>query len=71
MILLDTNILSALMRREPEACVVEWLNAQPSESVWTTSITVLEVRLGLELLAAGPPHVDPQQAPVSLDVVAG
>lgn len=53
MILLDTNVLSALMRREPEPAVVAWLDAQPTESVWTTSVTVFEVRLGLELLATG------------------
>lgn len=53
MILLDTNVLSALMQREPEARVVAWLDAQPPESVWTTSVTVFEVRFGLELLAAG------------------
>jgi hypothetical protein len=52
-ILLDTNVLSALMRREPERCVVRWLDALPPESVWTTSITVFEVRLGLEILATG------------------
>ncbi len=53
MILLDTNVLSALMRREPDQAVVAWLDEQPSESVWTTSITVFEVRMGLELLAEG------------------
>lgn len=53
MILLDTNVLSALMRRDPEERVVAWLDAQPPESIWTTSITALEIRLGLELLAAG------------------
>ena len=53
MILLDTNVLSALMRREPEEEVVAWLDTQPRESVWTTSITIFEVALGLELLAAG------------------
>lgn len=53
MILLDTNVLSALMQREPERAVVRWLDAQPPESVWTTSITVFEVRFGLELLATG------------------
>lgn len=52
-ILLDTNVLSALMRHEPDQAVVEWLDEQPSESVWTTSITVFEVRMGLQLLAAG------------------
>lgn len=53
MILLDTNVLSALMQREPEPCVVRWLDALPPESIWTTSITVFEVRLGLEILASG------------------
>jgi hypothetical protein len=52
-ILLDTNVLSALMQSEPEMTVVRWLDAQPPESVWTTSITVFEVRFGLELLATG------------------
>lgn len=50
MILLDTNVLSALMRSEPEAIVVDWVDAQPSESIWTTSVTVFEIRTGLELL---------------------
>lgn len=53
MILLDTNVLSALMQGELDQTVVTWLDEQPSESVWTTSITVFEVRLGLELLAKG------------------
>lgn len=53
MILLDTNVLSALMRREADAKIVSWLDGQPPESVWTTSITVFEVRFGLELLAVG------------------
>lgn len=51
LILLDTNVLSALMQREPDQTIVAWLDEQPSESVWTTSITVFEVRMGLELLA--------------------
>ena len=50
MILLDTNVLSALMRSEPETAVVDWLDTQPSESIWTTSVTVFEIRTGLELL---------------------
>jgi predicted nucleic acid-binding protein len=52
-IVLDTNVVSALMRVEPEPAVVAWLDSQPPESVWTTSITIFEVRLGLEILAAG------------------
>lgn len=41
------------MRDSPDQRVVEWLNAQPSESIWITSITVFEVRLGLALLPEG------------------
>lgn len=50
MILLDTNVLSALMRDTPDPAVVEWLDRQPSESVWTTTVTVFELRTGIELL---------------------
>jgi toxin FitB len=48
--ILDTNVLSALMRTAPDASVVAWLDRQPAESVWLTSITVFEARLGLALL---------------------
>ena len=53
MIVLDTNVISALMRQEPDPLVVAWLDSLPPESVWTTSITVFEVRLGLEILVPG------------------
>jgi hypothetical protein len=49
-IILDTNVLSALMRTTPDAAVVTWLDGQPAESVWITSITVFEARLGLAVL---------------------
>ncbi len=53
MIVLDTNVVSALMRREPDPIVVAWLDRVPAESIWTTAITIFEIRLGLEILAAG------------------
>jgi predicted nucleic acid-binding protein len=53
MIILDTNVLSAVMRTTPEAAVVEWLDRQPADSVWLTSITVFEARFGLALLPKG------------------
>lgn len=53
MILLDTNVVSALMRRDHDSVVVEWLDSLPAESIWTTSVTVFEVRMGLELLDPG------------------
>ncbi|MDX2153201.1 MAG: type II toxin-antitoxin system VapC family toxin [Bryobacteraceae bacterium] len=53
MIVLDTNVLSALMQRTPEQPVIEWLDQQPWTSVWTTSITILEIRFGLQTLPLG------------------
>ena len=53
MIILDTNVLSALMRQVPEKNVVAWLDRQPRPSIWTTSVTVLEVRFGLQIMAGG------------------
>jgi predicted nucleic acid-binding protein len=53
MMILDTNVLSALMRQVPDPSVVGWLDRQPRTSLWTTSVTVLEVRFGLQILATG------------------
>ena len=53
MILLDTNVLSELMRPEPNARVLEWLAAQPAQSLFTTSITQAEILHGVMLLAPG------------------
>jgi hypothetical protein len=52
-IVLDTNVLSALMRTDPDVVVVEWLDRQPADSLWLTSITVFEARFGLALLPKG------------------
>jgi len=41
------------MQKVPEPLVVEWLDQQPAESVWITSITLFEARLGLTLLPSG------------------
>ena len=56
MILLDTNVLSALMRDTPDPTVVQWLDNQPAESIWTTSVTVFEIRTGIELLTPSRRH---------------
>lgn len=53
MIALDTNVLSALMQRTPDARVVAWADRQPAESLWTTAVTVFEIRFGIDLLPAG------------------
>ena len=53
MIILDTNVLSELMLRAPDQRVLMWLDRQPRSSVWTTSITVSEIRFGLESMPVG------------------
>ena len=41
------------MQKTPEPSVVEWLDKQPAESIWITSITLFEARLGVALLSNG------------------
>ena len=53
MTILDTNVLSALMHVAPHRNVITWLDRQPRTSIWTTSITVLEIRFGLQAMPAG------------------
>ena len=53
MILLDTNVLSELMRPNPSESVVKWIDAIPDDDVWINAVTVGEIRLGLALLPAG------------------
>jgi len=51
--LLDTNVLSELLRAAPNPAVVAWVVAQPGESLFITSVTEAEMRLGVRLLPAG------------------
>jgi len=51
MIILDTDVLSLAMRAD--AAVLSWLDLQPPTSVWTTTITILEIRFGLAIMPAG------------------
>ena len=53
MIILDTNVVSALMRSPADPPVVEWLDRHPVESLWLTSINVYEIRFGLAILPKG------------------
>lgn len=53
MILLDTDVISAVMRTSPDPEVVSWLDRQPVESLWTTTISVFEIVFGLSLLEPG------------------
>ena len=53
MIVLDTNVLSELMRPAPADIIVGWVTAQPLTSLYTTSITQAEILHGIMLLPSG------------------
>jgi predicted nucleic acid-binding protein len=61
MIILDTNMLSALMQQQPDLMVVDWLDQQPTETIWISNITLIEARYGLVLLPEGQRKTQPQQ----------
>jgi hypothetical protein len=53
MILLDTNVISEIMKPVPARRVVDWMAAQPVTSLYTTSITQAEILHGIALLPSG------------------
>jgi len=53
MIVLDTNVISELMRPIPSTQVVRWVTNQPATGLFTTAITEAEIFYGLELLTKG------------------
>jgi len=53
MIVLDTNILSELMREHPEPRVFDWVQQQTAANLYTTSITQAEILHGVLLLPTG------------------
>jgi predicted nucleic acid-binding protein len=53
MILLDTNVVSEAMRLNPDQHVINWIDAQPLETLYLSSISVAELRAGVALLPPG------------------
>jgi hypothetical protein len=53
MIILDTNVLSELMRPKPSHDVVTWIAKQSGTELFTTVVTEAEIFYGIELLAKG------------------
>jgi hypothetical protein len=53
MIILDTNVVSELMRPEPDARVRQWIGERRADELGTTAITVAEIRHGIERLPDG------------------
>lgn len=53
MILLDTNIISELMKTTPHPSVLAWINQQLNDTLFICSITVAEISYGLKVLPTG------------------
>ncbi len=53
MIVIDTNVTSELMRPSPSPAVTDWVRARSASELYTTSITLAEVRYGIERLPDG------------------
>lgn len=51
--LLDTNVVSALLRAAPETAVLAWFARQPPETLFVSAVTQAEMLLGARLLPAG------------------
>ena len=53
MIVVDTNVVSELMRKSPDPAVRDWVRAHPGRELCTTAVTLAEIRYGIERLPAG------------------
>ncbi len=53
MILLDTNVISEIMRPRPEPAVAAWFRERPRKELWTASVVIAELLSGIELMPAG------------------
>jgi len=62
MILLDTNVMSEPLRQAPEPKVIDWIDAQPMETLFLSAITVAELRAGVAMLPAGKRRTGLQEA---------
>ena len=53
MILLDTNVISEMMRTRPEPAVSAWLDRQAEDELWTASVVLAELLSGIDMMPAG------------------
>ena len=52
-IVLDTNVVSELMRPKPDVKVTSWVNGLPRQEIWITTVSIFELRFGIEIHAKG------------------
>jgi toxin FitB len=58
MILLDTNVISEVMKPNPEPRVTSWIDSRPLDELCTSAIVAAEILGGLDLMPAGKRRTD-------------
>jgi predicted nucleic acid-binding protein len=53
MFILDTNVVSELMKHKPDPLVVDWIDTHSEDDVYLTTVTTAEIGYGIERLAEG------------------
>ncbi|WP_298332519.1 PIN domain-containing protein [Asticcacaulis sp.] len=71
MVILDTNVVSELMKPQPHPSVGEWLSRIGETRLATTSVTVAEITYGLERLPDGARKAELKRAFLTLLEVLG
>jgi hypothetical protein len=66
MILLDTNVVSELMRHTPDLSVIEWIDLQPGYRLYISAVTRAEIELGIAILPEGRRKQSLQEAVVRM-----
>ncbi len=66
MIVLDTNVLSEVLRPTPELRVIDWLGRQASASLFITTVTQAEILYGIAILDSGRRRDDLQAAAMAM-----
>lgn len=66
MIILDTNVLSELLRAAPDPAVLRWTASQPVDTLFTTAVTQAEMLYGVKLLPDGKRHQRLEEAVAAL-----
>lgn len=54
MIVIDTNVVSEMMRRRPDPKVVRWFESKESSDLAIASVTIFELRFGTAILSISP-----------------
>jgi predicted nucleic acid-binding protein len=66
MLVLDTNMLSEIMRPEPERKIADWIVRQPSDELFTVAVCQAEILSGLAVMPSGRRRAELEEAARSM-----